>query len=105
MRRLPSMSLPRGFVVVLALAAALFCVHAVFAAEPGAAAGGKPAGENPVRLTLGKAFACADYGGNKVCLVDPQGKIAWQYPARIRRTSGFSPTATCCSRTSRAPAR
>ncbi|KPJ72554.1 MAG: hypothetical protein AMS14_07505 [Planctomycetes bacterium DG_20] len=33
-------------------------------------------------LTLGKAFACADYGGNKVCLVDATGKITWQMPAQ-----------------------
>jgi cephalosporin-C deacetylase-like acetyl esterase len=32
--------------------------------------------------SLGKAFACADYGGNKVCLVDQQGRITWQYPAK-----------------------
>jgi hypothetical protein len=33
------------------------------------------------RLTLGKPFACADYGGGKICLVDKDGKITWQYPA------------------------
>ncbi len=33
------------------------------------------------RLTLGKPFACADYGGNKICLVDKDGQITWQYPA------------------------
>ncbi len=33
------------------------------------------------RLTLGKAFACADYGGNKICLVNDRGQITWQYPA------------------------
>ena len=33
------------------------------------------------RLTLGKPFACADYGGNKICLVDKSGHITWQYPA------------------------
>jgi outer membrane protein assembly factor BamB len=41
--------------------------------------GDQPAG--PPRLTLGKPFACADYGGNKVCLVDKNGQISWQYPA------------------------
>lgn len=38
-------------------------------------------GEGPRRLSLGKAFACADYGGNKICLVDETGKITWQCPA------------------------
>ncbi len=33
------------------------------------------------RLTLGRPFACADYGGGKICLVDQAGKISWQYPA------------------------
>ncbi|MHB9079225.1 MAG: beta-propeller domain-containing protein [Pirellulaceae bacterium] len=42
-------------------------------AEPGT--GGQP------RMTLGKPFACADYGGNKICLVDKDGQITWQYPA------------------------
>lgn len=32
-------------------------------------------------LTLNKAFACTDYGGNKVCLVDKTGKITWQISA------------------------
>ena len=36
----------------------------------------------PRRLTLGKAFACSDYGGNKIALVDAQGRITWQYPAK-----------------------
>jgi hypothetical protein len=34
------------------------------------------------RLTLAKPFACADYGGNKICLVDKSGKITWQVPAK-----------------------
>ncbi len=34
------------------------------------------------RRTLNRAFACADYGGNKICLVDRKGKITWQYPAQ-----------------------
>lgn len=39
------------------------------------------AADAPVRHTLGKPFACADYGGNKVCLVDAAGKITWQMPS------------------------
>jgi hypothetical protein len=35
----------------------------------------------PCRLTLGRAFACCDYGGRKIALVDAEGKITWQYPA------------------------
>ncbi|MHB8864523.1 MAG: beta-propeller domain-containing protein [Pirellulaceae bacterium] len=35
----------------------------------------------PRRVTLGRPFACADYGGNKICLVDKNGQIMWQYPA------------------------
>jgi hypothetical protein len=49
-----------------------------------AAVAGKPApkaSKEPV-LTLGKGFACTDYDGNKVCLVDEKGKITWQMPAR-----------------------
>ena len=44
----------------------------------------KPAPKAPKEavLTLGKAFACTDYGGNKVCLVDEKGKITWQMPAQ-----------------------
>jgi outer membrane protein assembly factor BamB len=38
--------------------------------------------EAEVRLTLGKPFACADYGGGKICLVDRTGTIFWQYPAK-----------------------
>jgi len=33
------------------------------------------------KCTLGKPFACADFGGNKICLVDRNGQITWQYPA------------------------
>ncbi len=40
-----------------------------------------PKQTGPKKLTLGKPFACADYGGNKICLVDAEGKIAWQHPA------------------------
>ena len=36
--------------------------------------------KDPV-LTLNKAIACTDYGGNKVCLVDKTGKITWQISA------------------------
>ena len=52
---------PTLVVVLLAVAAG------AYAAEP---TGKKAAVDNAPRLTLGKAFACSDYGGNKVCLVD-----------------------------------
>jgi len=55
------------------LAVALFGAHVAAAAETSN-------GDTP-RLTLGKAFACADYGGDKIYLVDKAGKITWQYPA------------------------
>ncbi len=59
---------------------------AVAVAAPAHARRGRPPepagqGRQPV-LTLGKPFACADYGGNKVCLVGKDGKIVWQHPAR-----------------------
>jgi hypothetical protein len=54
-------------------AAALAWPQVAGAAEPSAAAA--------PRLTLGRPFACADYGGRKICLVDAQGRITWQYPA------------------------
>jgi len=38
------------------------------------------AAEEPTRL--GHPVLCADYGGGKVCLVDKDGKIEWQFPAR-----------------------
>ena len=63
----------RGIVLLGAAAIVLGPVHA--------AAAGPPAGKPQPRLTLGKAFACADYGGNKICLVDAAGKITWQHPA------------------------
>lgn len=59
--------------VLAVLAVALFGTRAANAADT--TNGGTP------RLTLGKAFACADYGGNKIYLVDKAGKITWQYPA------------------------
>ncbi|MBC8870507.1 MAG: hypothetical protein H8E44_13885 [Planctomycetes bacterium] len=59
--------------VLAVVAVALAIVHVAAAAD--ATDGGTP------RLTLGKAFACADYGGNKICLVDKAGKITWQCPA------------------------
>jgi hypothetical protein len=62
-----------GRAAVLAALAAAIVAAAVWGAEPKA--------DSSSRLTLGKAFACADYGGDKVCLVDPQGKITWEYPA------------------------
>ena len=33
-------------------------------------------------LTLNKEFACCDYGGNKVCIVNREGTITWQMQAR-----------------------
>ena len=49
----------------------------------GAATAAEPSARSPQpRLTLGKPFACADYGGNKVCLVDAAGRITWQMPAQ-----------------------
>ncbi len=47
-----------------------------------AAQAAPPKQTGPKELTLGKPFACADYGGNKVCLVDAIGKITWQHPAQ-----------------------
>jgi len=43
--------------------------------------GDEPSAANTRKLTLGKPFACADFGGNKICLVDRNGQITWQYPA------------------------
>lgn len=57
----------------LALFLALASSQILYAAPP------KQTG--PKELSLGKPFACADYGGNKVCLVDAEGKITWQHPA------------------------
>ena len=51
------------------------------AAPPARKRKAPPAPREAVR-TLGKAFACADYGANKVYLVDKAGKITWQVPAR-----------------------
>jgi len=56
----------------LAVAVVLACV----------AEAAEPQGEGARRSTLGKAFACTDYGGGKVCLVDTEGRITWQYPAK-----------------------
>lgn len=58
----------------------LLCLLLVASGGQVAAAEGKPASPQP-RWTLGKPFACADYGGNKVCLVDERGKITWQVAA------------------------
>ena len=41
----------------------------------------EPATSGPRRVTLGRPFACADYGGSKICLVDKDGQITWEYPA------------------------
>lgn len=46
-----------------------------------AAQAAPPKQTGPKKLTLAKPFACADYGGNKICLVDAEGKITWQHPA------------------------
>jgi hypothetical protein len=72
-RRLPNTGL--GILLApLVAAAALFGPIRAVAAET-------PAGGQQPRMTLDKPFACADYGGNKICLVDAQGKITWQHPA------------------------
>lgn len=65
-----------GRLAVMAAAAMALCGVGWAAAAQPAAAGPPP------RLTLGKPFACADYGGNKVCLVDAAGRITWQMPAQ-----------------------
>jgi hypothetical protein len=44
-----------------------------------------PAAEEPpapVQRGQGHQFACTDYSGNKVFLVNPDGKATWEYPAR-----------------------
>ncbi len=61
------------FFVAAVFAVCLSVTVASFAAE---------ASEPPVRHTLGRAFACADYGGCHVYLVDKNGKITWEYPAQ-----------------------
>ena len=38
--------------------------------------------KTPVRKTLNRSVALADYGGNKIYIVDKQGDIIWDYPAR-----------------------
>lgn len=60
-------------VALAAVAAGLVLLNAAGAAER--------ANDGPPRLTLGRPFACTDYGGKKVCLVDADGKITWQVPA------------------------
>ena len=60
----------------------LFCVLlAVSLIATHAATGAQPKDGGPVRRTLNRPFACADYGGNKICLVDKSGEITWQHPA------------------------
>lgn len=63
------------WIAVLAAAAATALLTDAPAAKKPA-----PPPKDPV-LTLNKPFACADYGGNKVCLVDKTGKITWQISA------------------------
>jgi len=58
--------------------------------------------EPPVQHNLGKAFACTDYGGNKVCLVDAAGQITWQVPAKRPIDVWVLPNGNVCSRTSKA---
>lgn len=36
----------------------------------------------PVQKGPGHLFACADYSGNKIFLVSPEGKVEWEYPAK-----------------------
>lgn len=63
-------------VVLAAVAAGAVLTDAPAARKP------PPDLKEPV-LTLNKAIACTDYGGNKVCLVDKTGKITWQMRAKL----------------------
>ena len=63
----------RRLFVSAVMAVVLFSVCLTSAAEP-------PSGDTP-RLTLGKPFACSDYGGNMIYLVDREGRVTWQFPA------------------------
>lgn len=72
--RLPGAPRAGRVAVIGAAAIALHWVGKATAAEP-------PTRAPQPRHALGKPFACADYGGNKVCLVDAAGRITWQIPA------------------------
>ena len=60
----------------------LLAVMAIVVTPSSAAMAAESADDSPRRLTLGKAFACSDYGGGKIALVDAEGRITWQYPAK-----------------------
>ena len=48
-----------------------------------ACVGALSAGEAPKEpQQLGHAYLCADFGGNKVCLVNAKGEIEWEHKAR-----------------------
>lgn len=56
--------------LVLALAVGILAPPATF---------GQP---EAVQTGTGHLFACADYSGNKVFLVNTEGKVEWEYPAK-----------------------
>ncbi|MBM3999883.1 MAG: hypothetical protein FJ297_10150 [Planctomycetes bacterium] len=63
-----------------------FVIGAVLASMTRLAIWGELRGDAPTdpatsRRTLGRPFACADYGGKRVCLVDTEGQVTWEYPA------------------------
>jgi hypothetical protein len=64
----------RPIFVAAVLAVLLLGARTTPAAEP-------QIGDTP-RLTLGRPFACTDYGGNMIYLVDAEGHAIWQYPAQ-----------------------
>jgi hypothetical protein len=41
-----------------------------------------PAGPPPLQTGNGHHFACTDYSGGKVFIVNQAGKVEWEYPAR-----------------------
>ncbi len=60
---------------------AMTCLVLALWACANAGSADEPATSGPRRMTLGRPFACADYGGSKICLVDKDGRITWEYPA------------------------
>ena len=39
------------------------------------------AADHPIQIGKGHLFACGDYSGNKVCIIDADGKVLWQHKA------------------------
>jgi hypothetical protein len=39
------------------------------------------AADQPIQIGKGHLFACGDYSGNKVCIIDADGKVLWQHKA------------------------